>query len=110
MRLKNKEKELIKDSFNSDLNIEIERSKYTAILVNDIHYSKGGKRKGVTNRGIKLYLENSQVAGGALAGFNGGRNTTWLFEPRDNRAFKNSKQAINWLKENGDLRNLVQTV
>lgn len=110
MRLKDKEKELIENMFGSDLNIEIQRSKYTAILVNDIHYTKDGKRQGVTNRGLKLYLENSQVAGGALAGFDGGRNVTWLFEPRDNRAFKNAKQAINWLKENGNLSNLVEIV
>lgn len=55
MRLNKKEKELIKDFFDSDLDIEIIRKRYTAILVSNVYYTH--KPTTVRHRGDKRGLE-----------------------------------------------------
>lgn len=54
MRLNKKEKELIKDFFGSDLDIEIIRKRYTAILVSNVYYTH--KPTTVRHRGDKRGL------------------------------------------------------
>lgn len=100
MRLKNNETETIEKWWNSDLDIEIERQRYTAILESNVyysHYNENGvtirsKRHRGDKRKLKIYNEKTGDII-TLIGFDKG--------------FNSPNTAIEFLKNNGSLLNLI---
>jgi hypothetical protein len=93
MRLNEEEKDLVHNWWGSDLNIEINRTRYTAILesnVQYIHYKDGSyDRKYGDKRHLHVYIEK-------------GEKTEYNIE-----TFSSPEEAIEFLSNNGDLRRIV---
>lgn len=95
MRLKDEEKDMIKDWWDTDMNIEVDRSDYTAILESNVYYSHypdgSAERKKGDKRGLYVYTNSQKHK---------------IIHPDSEDAFKSAKEAINYLKDKGDLRKL----
>jgi hypothetical protein len=95
MRLTKDEKKLIKEWWNSDLEIEIKRKRYVVILVSNayyIHYrGLQANRKVGEKRGLDIYFPKSDERITEI-GYN------------ELEAFQNPNEAIEYLKEYGNSR------
>lgn len=95
MRLTKNEKELIREWWNSDLEIEIERKRYVAILVSNAYYTNyrglRADRKAGDRRGLDIYFPKSDER---------------IVEIGDNEvgAFRNPDEAIDYLEKYGTSR------
>ena len=94
MRLREEEKELIREWWKSDMNIVLERSRYRAELESNViydHSGEGADRKRGDKRGMFVFPEN----GGYM-------DKTYLKRPHEN-PFDSPEEAIEWLDEQGSL-------
>lgn len=102
MRLTKEEKQTIRDYWKTDLNIEIVRSRYTAILESDVWYDHKPdgsytRHKG-DHRGLYVWIDGDDY------------QQHQIIHPEEtSENFGSPPEAIQYLSEHGDLRNLVES-
>lgn len=94
MRLQSGEKEIIKEWWETDLDIELDRSRYTAVLKSDVsyaHHSDGSyDRLNGSKRGVQVIPSH-------------GRMGEYLINPQGDDSLESPEDAIKWLDEKGSL-------